>query len=210
MMSNPALDQISGDCLVILPTLPPASVDMVFADPPYNLQTTQGLRPNLTLVDAVDEDRDQFENFTAYDVHAGIWARPRCDEAHRHDLGVRHVSQHLPRRRDHAGPGFWLLNTVTWFKPNAMPTRAHGSRTMSNSSSGQARRRRALHLRPPPDEAVQRRQTVGQCVENPGMQRAERLRDANGDKLHPLKTRELLQRVILASSRPGDVISTRS
>ncbi|NLF77493.1 MAG: site-specific DNA-methyltransferase, partial [Chloroflexi bacterium] len=124
-MSYPVLDQILlGDCLAILPTLPPASVDMVFADPPYNLQLTQELwRPNLTLVDAVDEDWDQFENFTAYDAFTRAWLSAVRDVmkptatiwvsgTYHNIFRVGAIMQDL---------GFWLLNTVTWFKPNAMP-----------------------------------------------------------------------------------------
>ena len=69
------LDQaIAGDCLEVLPGLPAESVDVIFADPPYNLQLEQALwRPNQTLVDAVDDDWDQFSSFEEYDRFTRAW-----------------------------------------------------------------------------------------------------------------------------------------
>jgi modification methylase len=69
------LDQIVlGDALDILPTLPRSSVDLIFADPPYNLQLRQELwRPNMTKVDAVDDAWDQFDGFAAYDDFTRRW-----------------------------------------------------------------------------------------------------------------------------------------
>ena len=69
------LDQvILGDCQQVLPTLPEKSVDLIFADPPYNLQLQQELwRPNLTRVDAVDDDWDQFASFADYDLFTREW-----------------------------------------------------------------------------------------------------------------------------------------
>src|SRR5688572_7546965 len=76
-MSNKELrinEILRGDTLDILPTLPEASVDLVFADPPYNLQLQQELwRPNMTQVDAVDDEWDQFDDFAAYDHFTRAW-----------------------------------------------------------------------------------------------------------------------------------------
>ncbi len=71
------LDQvIHGDCLAVLPTLPERSVDLVFADPPYNLQLRQELwRPNMTRVDAVRDEWDQFGDFAAYDRFTRAWLK---------------------------------------------------------------------------------------------------------------------------------------
>ena len=210
MMSNPALDQILlGDCLAILPTLPPASVDMVFADPPYNLQLTQELwRPNLTLVDAVDEDWDQFENFTAYDAFTRAWLGAVRDVmkptatiwvsgTYHNIFRVGSIMQDL---------GFWLLNTVTWFKPNAMPN-FRGTR-LKNDVEFLIWAKRDEDGRYTFDHHQMKQFNDGKqlgSVENPGMQRAERLRDANGDKLHPTQNPRSCSNVI-RSSRPGDVI----
>ena len=213
MMSNPALDQILlGDCLAILPTLPPASVDMVFADPPYNLQLTQELwRPNLTLVDAVDEDWDQFENFTAYDAFTRAWLGAVRDVmkptatiwvsgTYHNIFRVGAIMQDL---------GFWLLNTVTWFKPNAMPN-FRGTR-LKNDVEFLIWAKRDEDGRYTFDHHQMKQfndgKQLGSVWKIQVCNGPERLRDANGDKLHPTqKPEELLQRVILASSRPGDVI----
>ena len=85
----------------------PASVDLVFADPPYNLQLKGDLkRPDESHVDAVNDDWDKFSSFAAYDDFTRAWllACRRVDEAVGDAVGDRLLSQHLPRRRDHAGP----------------------------------------------------------------------------------------------------------
>ena len=97
---------IKGDCVAALEKLPDASVDLVFADPPYNLQLEGGLtRPDQSVVDAVDDDWDKFASFEAYDAFTRAWLLAvrrvlKPDGAH---LGHRLLSQHLPRRRDAAG-----------------------------------------------------------------------------------------------------------
>src|SRR5690348_15618894 len=74
------LDQIvRGDCVDVLNTLPEQSVDLIFADPPYNLQLQQELwRPNMTKVDAVDDDWDRFGSFAEYDRFTAEWLRACC------------------------------------------------------------------------------------------------------------------------------------
>ena len=106
---NDARDQvIEGDCIENMRRLPEGSVDLVFADPPYNLQLEGELRrPDNSKVDAVDDHWDQFASFADYDRFTRDWLA-----AARHvlkdtggALGHRLLSQHLPRRRDPAGPG---------------------------------------------------------------------------------------------------------
>jgi len=96
---------IHGNCLEILPTLPAESVDLIFADPPYNLQLQSELwRPNTTRVDAVTEDWDKFENLEAYDAFTRLADRlPARAETHRHAVGHWLLSQYLPRRARLAG-----------------------------------------------------------------------------------------------------------
>ena len=96
-----------GDCVAEMAKLPAASVDLVFADPPYNLQLQGDLkRPDDSRVDAVDDDWDKFASFAAYDDFTRAWltACRRAAEADRDALGDRLLSQHLPRRHDAAGP----------------------------------------------------------------------------------------------------------
>ncbi len=108
---NLPLDQIVvGDCIEALGRLPAASVDLIFADPPYNLQLNNELyRPNNSLVDAVDDDWDKFGSFAAYDEFTRAWlaACRRVLKPDRQPLGDRQLSQHLPRR--HHPPGSRLL-----------------------------------------------------------------------------------------------------
>ena len=97
-----------GDCLTELKKIPSASVDLVFADPPYNLQLAGNLtRPDQSKVDAVDDHWDQFESFEAYDRFTKGWLAEcrRILKPNRRLVGDRLVSQHLPRRLDPAGPG---------------------------------------------------------------------------------------------------------
>ena len=112
------LDQIiQGNCIDILDTLPEKSVDLIFADPPYNLQLQQELwRPNMTKVDAVDDDWDQFDSLAEYDDFTRNWLRA-CRRVLT-DTGTIWVigSYHNIYR---VGTilmdlGYWLLNDVVW------------------------------------------------------------------------------------------------
>ena len=119
------LDQvIEGDCREVIPTLPAESVDLVFADPPYNLQLKQELwRPNLTRVDAVDDDWDQFDSFAEYDQFTCEWLQA-CQQVLKRSgtlwvIGTYHnifrvgtILQDL---------GYWILNNIAWIKSNPMP-----------------------------------------------------------------------------------------
>jgi len=119
------LDQVvQGDCLEILSSYPPESIDLVFADPPYNLQLNQDLwRPNQTRVEAVDEAWDQFASFEAYDEFTRAWL-----EACRRILkptgtlwviGTYHNIHRVGTILQNLG--FWILNSVLWVKSNPMP-----------------------------------------------------------------------------------------
>ena len=99
---------IQGDCIEVMAGLPAESVDMVFADPPYNLQLKGDLlRPNHTKVDAVDESWDQFDGFAAYDRFTKAWleATQRILKPQGNVVGDWVLSQHLSGRRDIAGLG---------------------------------------------------------------------------------------------------------
>jgi modification methylase len=207
----------NANCFDALAKIPDASVDLIFADPPYNLQLQQELwRPNLTRVDAVDDAWDQFgasaqESFAAYDTFTCDWLseakRVLTDRGTIWISGTYHnifrVGMHLQNL------GFWILNTVTWFKPNAMPnfrgTRLKndvefviwaqktpgGSYTFNN------------HLMKHYNKGKQ----LGSVWQIPACGGAERLKDAEGKKLHPTQKPEaLLERIIVASSQPGDVV----
>jgi DNA modification methylase len=207
------LNQIlRGDTLQVLPMLPPASVDLVFADPPYNLQLHQDLwRPNQTQVDGVDDAWDQFESFAAYDAFTRAWLegarRVMKDTATIWVSGTYHnifrvgsIMQDL---------GFWLLNTVSWKKGNAMPN-FRGTRLKNDvefviwaKRSQTSRYTFNHHLMKQFNEGKQ----LGSVWTIPVCGGPERLKDAAGKKLHPTqKPEELLKRIIVASSKPGDVV----
>ena len=103
------LDQvIEGDCVARMNALPEGCADLVFADPPYNLQLRGELRrPDQSKVDAVDDHWDQFGSFADYDRFTRDWLTRGAAraEGHRLALGDRLLSQYLPRRRDAAGSG---------------------------------------------------------------------------------------------------------
>ncbi len=126
MESNPLpLNQvIQGNCVTLMNALPPESVDIVFADPPYNLQLKNDLwRPNHTQVDAVNDEWDQFENFEAYDRFTKDWLTA-CRRvlkpagtlwvigSYHNIYRVGAILQDL---------NYWILNDVVWIKSNPMP-----------------------------------------------------------------------------------------
>ena len=119
------LDSIlDGDCIEVMQSLPEASVDLIFADPPYNLQLKGELhRPDNSRVDAVDDDWDQFASFKAYDTFTAGWL-----EAARRILkpngaiwvigSYHNIFRVGTQLQDQ---GFWMLNDVIWRKSNPMP-----------------------------------------------------------------------------------------
>lgn len=204
---------ILGDCLAELKKLPDRSVDLVFADPPYNLQLGGDLlRPDNSKVDAVDDDWDRFDSFETYDTFTRAWLK----ECHRvlKDNGAIWVigSYHNIFRVGSAlqDLGFWILNDVVWRKSNPMPnfkgtrfTNAH--ETLIWAAKGRGARRYTFNydaMKMANDDLQMRSDwTIPLCTGE------ERLKDASGAKAHPTqKPESLLHRVILASTRPGDVI----
>jgi len=208
-----ALDRvIVGDSLEELKALPAASVDLVFADPPYNLQLDgELLRPNNTRVDGVDNDWDKFSDFGAYDAFTREWLTA-CRRVLKPDGSLWVIGSYHNIFRVGAilqDLGFWILNDIVWRKTNPMPnfrgrrfTNAH--ETMIWASLGQDARytfnyeaMKALN-----EDLQMRSDWLFPICSGP-----ERLKDPTGKKAHPTqKPESLLQRVILASSSPGDVV----
>lgn len=207
------LDQIiTGDCNDVLAGLPARSVDLVFADPPYNLQLRQELyRPNQTRVDGVDDDWDQFAGgFAEYDAFTRAWLAG-CRRVLK-DTGTLWVigSYHNIFR---VGTilmdlGFWVLNDVIWRKTNPMPqfrgvrfTNAHETLIWAQPRRG-ARYTFNYAALKALNDGLQMRSDW----ELPICGGAERLK-VDGVKAHPTQKPEaLLTRVLLASSQPGDVV----
>lgn len=202
---------ILGDCIEVLESLPQGSVDLVFADPPYNLQLQHELyRPNHTRVNGVDDPWDQFESFESYDKFTRLWLEA-CRKVLK-DSGTIWVigSYHNIYR---VGTllqdlGYWILNDVVWIKTNPMPNFKGVRLTNAQETLIWAQRQRGS------------RYTFNhQCMKalNGDLQMRsdwllpicngkERIK-VNGSKVHATqKPESLLYRVILSSSSPGDVI----
>ena len=209
-----AVDQIMrGDALDNLRALPDACIDLVFADPPYNLQLRQSLhRPDQSKVDAVDDHWDQFDSFAAYDRFTRDWLR----EARRvlKPTGTLWVigSYHNIFRVGTAlqDLGFWILNDVVWRKTNPMPnfkgtrfTNAHETLIWAARDAKQTGYTFNYKAMKSLNEDVQMRSDwlLPICTGN------ERLKNAEGQKLHPTqKPESLLHRVLLATTQPGDIV----
>src|SRR5499427_8601564 len=202
-----------GDCVAEMAKLPAESVDLVFADPPYNLQLQGDLkRPDDSRVDAVDDDWDKFASFSAYDDFTRAWLiacrRVMKPSATLWVIGSYHnifrVGAILQDLR------FWILNDVVWRKSNPMPnfrgrrfTNAHETLIWAARESGGKGYTFNYEALKAGNDGVQMRSdwTIALCTGE------ERLKAGDGKKLHPTQKPEaLLARVILASSRPDDLV----
>src|SRR5580692_2074224 len=204
---------IDGDCLTLMAELPAASFDLVFADPPYNLQLSGELhRPDNSRVDGVEEDWDKFADFAEYDRFTRAW----LDAARRllkpagglWVIGTYHNIFRIGAALQDIG--FWILNDVVWRKANPMPnfrgrrfTNAH--ETMIWAARGADARSYTFNydaLKAGNDDVQVRSDwTLPLCTGE------ERLKNPDGKKLHPTqKPESLLARVILSSSRPDDLV----
>jgi modification methylase len=207
------LDHIHhGDCREVLATLPERSVDVIFADPPYNLQLQKDLwRPNMTKVDAVDDAWDQFDDFAAYDQFTREWLaacrRVLKDTGTIWVIGTYHNIYRVGALLQDMG--FWFLNDVVFIKNNPTPhfrgvrfTNAHETLLWCKKSPAQRKYTFNYHVMKAMNDGKQMRSDwYGPTCVGP-----ERLR-VNGEKLHATQKPEaLLYRVILASTNPGDVV----
>ena len=202
-----------GDCIEVLRSLPDASVDMVFADPPYNLQLGGDLlRPDNSKVDAVDDDWDKFASFADYDAFTRAWLT-ECRRVLKPEGSIWVIgSYHNVFRLGAAiqDLGFWVLNDIIWRKSNPMPnfkgtrfTNAHETLIWAARSREQKRNTFNYAALKAFNEDTQMRSdwTLALCTGE------ERLKDADGKKAHPTQKPEaLLHRVLLAATRPGDVV----
>ncbi|MFL5126111.1 MAG: site-specific DNA-methyltransferase [Microvirga sp.] len=208
------LDEVLiGDCIAALERLPPDSVDLVFADPPYNLQLEQALlRPDHSLVDAVDDAWDKFASFAHYDDFTRAWLlacrRVMKKNATLWVIGSYHNIFRVGSTLQDLG--FWILNDIVWRKANPMPnfrgkrfTNAH--ETLIWAAKGADAKGYTFHY-----EALKAGNDDVQMRSDwffPLCTGEERLKDAAGRKVHPTQKPEaLLARVLLAASRPGDVV----
>ena len=202
---------IPGDCVEAMRSLPSASVDLVFADPPYNLQLGGDLnRPDGSHVDAVTDDWDKFDSFATYDAFTRAW----LTEARRvlkpngslWVIGSYHNIFRLGAIMQDMG--FWILNDIVWRKANPMPnfkgtrfTNAH--ETLIWASMGEKAKYTFNYraMKTLNDELQMRSDWV-----LPICSGQERLKKG-GVKVHPTQKPEaLLYRVLLATTNKGDVV----
>lgn len=203
---------IEGDCIEAMRGLPKGCADLVFADPPYNLQLGGNLtRPDNSRVDGVDNEWDKFSDFAAYDAFTRAWmgAARDClkDDGALWVIGAYHnifrvgaILQDL---------GFWILNDVVWRKSNPMPnfkgtrlTNAHETLIWAAKSP---KAKYTFHydaLKMLNDDVQMRSDwTIPLCTGQ------ERIKAQDGKKAHPTQKPEaLLHRIVLATTRPGDLI----
>jgi modification methylase len=202
---------LAGDCIEAMRSLPSASVDLVFADPPYNLQLGGDLnRPDGSHVDAVTDHWDRFDSFAAYDAFTRAWLA-EARRVLRPDGALWVIGSYHNIYRVGAtlqDLGFWILNDVVWRKTNPMPnfrgtrfTNAH--ETLIWASMGEKARYQFNYrtMKTLNEELQMRSDWSFPICGGP-----ERLKE-NGHKAHPTQKPEaLLYRVLLATTEAGDVV----
>ncbi len=212
-MKLPLNTIIKGDSIKSLLSLPKNSVDLVFADPPYNLQLQKELhRPNMTKVDAVNDNWDKFTSFESYDKFTKKWlsAVKRVLKptgtiwvigSYHNIFRVGTIMQNL---------GYWTLNDVIWVKNNPMPnfrgtrfTNAHETLIWASTGKGAKYTFNYQAMKGLNNE----KQMRSDWWLHPLATGSERLKDEKGKKVHSTqKPESLLYRVILASTNPNDII----
>jgi len=203
---------IKGDCIESMRSLPNDSIDVIFADPPYNLQLKNDLsRPDSSKVNGVTEDWDRFKSFEEYDKFTKDW----ISEAQRilKPEGTIWVigSYHNIFRVGNAmqNLGFWILNDIIWHKSNPMPnfkgtrfTNAHETIIWA-SKNHNSKYNFNYHAMKSLNEGIQMRSDWYIPICSGG----ERIKDSNGNKIHSTQKPEaLLYRVLLSSSKKDDII----
>jgi modification methylase len=204
---------IVGDSIEEMAKLPAQSVDLIFADPPYNLQLVGALsRPDQSVVDAVDDDWDKFSSFAAYDRFTQDWLaaarRIMKPDATLFVIGSYHNIFRVGAQLQ--DQGFWILNDIIWRKANPMPnfrgrrfTNAH--ETLIWAAKDPAAKNYTFNY-----EALKAGNEDCQVRSDwfmPICTGAERLKLADGGKLHPTQKPEaLLARILLSATKPGDLV----
>jgi modification methylase len=208
----PLGEVLEGDCIQTMLSLPEKSVDLIFADPPYNLQLRGALfRPDNSEVDGVDEEWDKFDDFALYDQFTRDWLsaarRLLKDDGAIWVIGSYHnvfrMGAILQDLR------YWILNDVVWVKANPMPnfrgrrfTNAHETLIWAAKSADARYTFNYDSLKSGNEDLQSRSDWLFPICGGP-----ERLRDAQGTKAHPTQKPEgLLHRLMLATTNVGDVI----
>jgi modification methylase len=201
-----------GDCIEHMNALPASSVDLIFADPPYNLQLEQSLtRPDQSKVDAVDDEWDKFQSFAHYDAFTRDWLKAarrvlKPDGAlwvigsYHNIFRVGTALQDLD---------YWMLNDIVWRKANPMPnfrgtrfTNAHETLIWAARSQKSRVTFNYEAMKLANDDTQMRSDWLFPICTG-----GERLKDENDDKVHPTQKPEaLLFRILNATTKPGDIV----
>lgn len=203
----------SGDCLNILKKLPKKSVNLIFADPPYNLQLKKTLyRPNQTKVNGVADDWDKFTSNAEYDKFTIDWLNA-CRNIMRDDATIWVIgSYHNIFRvgKIMMDLGFWILNDVQWYKPNPMPNFrgvrfTNATETLIWAKKLESQKKYTFNHQTM--KGLNEGKQMTSVWKIPLCTGSERIKDKDGKKAHSTqKPEELLKRVILACSNEGDVV----
>jgi len=201
-----------GDCVDHMNALPAGSVDLIFADPPYNLQLEQGLtRPDQSKVDGVDDEWDKFQSFAHYDIFTRAWLKA-ARRILKPDGAIWVIGSYHNIFRVGAALqdlDFWMLNDVIWRKANPMPnfrgtrfTNAHETLIWASKSRASRPTFNYEQLKLANDDVQMRSDWLFPICTG-----AERLKGDDNEKLHPTQKPEaLLYRVLSATTKPGDVV----
>jgi DNA modification methylase len=212
-LDNLPLNQVQhGDCRDLLARLPAHSVDLIFADPPYNLQLKGELwRPDSSHVDAVNDDWDKFSSFAEYDKFTRQWLyacrRVLKDTGTLWVIGSYHNIYRVGAILQDLG--YWILNDVVWTKNNPMPNfrgtrfcNAHETLLWASKSEKHTKYTFNYKSMKAGNDDLQMRSDwhLPICTGE------ERLKE-NGEKAHATQKPEaLVHRIVRACSNPGDVV----
>lgn len=203
---------INGDCIQEMKTLPDNSIDLIFADPPYNLQLNETLyRPDYTAVDAVTDDWDKFKNFQCYDDFTNKWLK-ECKRLLKPNgclwvVGSYHNIYRMGNIIQNLD--FWILNDIIWAKTNPMPNFRGRRFTNAHETLIWATKTKTSRYRFNYDamKSLNGEMQMRSDWNIPICNGKERLKDKNGVKLHPTQKPEaLLHRIILSSTDPQAII----
>ena len=201
-----------GDCVDHMNSLPAGSVDLIFADPPYNLQLEAGLtRPDQSKVDAVDDEWDKFDSFAHYDAFTNAWLRA-ARRVLKPDGAIWVIgSYHNIFRVGTAlqDLDYWMLNDVIWRKANPMPnfrgtrfTNAHETLIWAARSQKSRVTFNYEAMKQANDDTQMRSDWLFPICAG-----GERLKNEDAEKVHPTQKPEaLLYRIMTATTKPGDVV----
>ncbi len=207
----PVNQTIHGDCLEVLRSISANTIDLIFADPPYNLQLENELiRPNQTIVDAVDDEWDQFDSFAAYDRFSMAWLT-ECQRVLKPTGSIWVIGSYHNIFRVGAAMmniGYWILNDVIWYKTNPMPN-FRGTR-FTNATETLIWAKKSKDSKYNFNYHAMKNFNGEKQMQNvwhlPLCRGEERIM-VDGVKAHSTQKPEaLLYRVILSSSEPGDLI----